>query len=73
MNIQEAMESSAFPNKIIKMKLMKFKVDENHLYLLKLRKNAASCRTFRWKHQKNTLFNFDCYLKGNASIKKSSA
>ena len=40
---QEAMESSAFPNKTIKMKLMKLKVDEYHLCLLKLRKNAASC------------------------------
>ena len=56
MNIQEAMESSAFPNKIIKMKLMKFKVDENHLCLLKLRKNAASCMSFCWKHQEITLF-----------------
>merc|ERR1712079_762592 len=41
--LQEAMESSAFPNKTIKMKLMKLKVDEYHLCLLKLRKNAASC------------------------------
>ena len=41
--IQEAMESSAFSNKIIKMKLMKLKVDEYHFCHLKLRKNAASC------------------------------
>ena len=66
------MESSAFPNKIIKMKLMKLKVDEYYLCLLKLCKNAAICMSFRWKHQKNTLFYFDCYLKGNSSIKNHS-
>ena len=65
------MESSAFPNKKIKMKLMKLKVDEYHLCLLKLRENAASYITFCWKHQENARFHFDCYLEGNASIKKA--
>ena len=26
--------------------------------------------SFDWKHQENTLFHFDCYSEGNASIKK---
>ena len=69
MNIQEAMESSAFPNKTIKMKLMKLKVDEYHFCHLKLRKNAASCTCeTSGKHP----FLFDCYSEGNSSIKKSS-
>ena len=50
------MESSAFSNKIIKMKLMKLKVDEYHLCLLKLHKNAASCMSLCWKNQEITLF-----------------
>ena len=29
-----------------------------------------SSMSFHWKHQENTLFYFDCYSEGNASIKK---
>ena len=49
------MESSAFPNKTIKMKLMKLKVDEYHLCLLKFRKNAESC-TFETSGKSPFLF-----------------
>ena len=45
---------------------------ENNEYALKLCKSAASCMSFHWKHQENTLFHFDCHSEGIASIKKSS-
>ena len=37
----------------------------------KLRKSTATLLvSFNWKHQENTLFYFNCYSEGNASIKK---
>ena len=38
----------------------------------KIAQKYSKLMSFKCKHQENTLFYFDCYSEGNASIKKRS-
>ena len=67
------MESSAFPDKI-KIKWTRLKIYKmmKMFYVPKIAQKYSKSMSFNWKHQENTLFYFDCYSEGNASIKKRS-
>ena len=68
------MESSALPNLIDSLSQSQtdiLQIDDTVITNQKICKSAAICMSFPWKHQKNTLYHFDRYTEGNATIKKS--